>query len=396
VSGSPDGANKGVATIVAHDDAFPFGAVVPPIFQSSLFTFADYDELAARFRGEGRHPIYSRVDNPTAGEFERKLAALEGAEAARGFASGMAAISTVILGLCQSGDHVVCVRHVYPDSYRLMRRLLPRFGIAVEFVDGGDPVAVARALPGARLLYLESPSSWIFGTQELARLASLARSHEVVTVIDNSWASPIFQRPLDHGIDLVLHSASKYLGGHSDVVAGVVAGSRDLIAALDETAFPYLGAKLSPLDAWLLVRGLRTLPLRMRRHHESGLAIADQLAGHPAVVRVLHPAFSNEPGRATLSGWSSLFAIELAETVSIRAFCDALRMFKLGVSWGGHESLAFPAEVGLQQAGGINSLRDFDVPRRLVRLHVGLEEVDDLWADLQHALTASATTEKGR
>jgi cystathionine beta-lyase/cystathionine gamma-synthase len=193
----------------------------------------------------------------------------------------MAAISTVILGLCQSGDRIVCVRHVYPDSYRLMRRLLPRFGIAVEFVDGGDPVAVARARPGARLLYLESPSSCIFGTQELARLAALARSHRVVSVIDNSWASPIFQRPLEHGIDLVLHSASKYLGGHSDVVASVVAGSRELITGLDETAFPYLGAKLSPLDAWLLVRGLRTLPLRMRRHHESGLAIADRLAGHP-------------------------------------------------------------------------------------------------------------------
>src|SRR4030095_11447730 len=143
-------AGKGAATIVAHDDAFPFGAAVPPIFQSSLFTFADYDELAARFRGEGRHPVYSRVDNPTAGEFERKLAALEGAEAGRGFASGMAAISTVILGLCQSGDRVVCVRHVYPDSYRLMRRLLPRLGIAVAFVEGGDPLAGARALAGAR------------------------------------------------------------------------------------------------------------------------------------------------------------------------------------------------------------------------------------------------------
>jgi cystathionine beta-lyase/cystathionine gamma-synthase len=398
VPASPDDAVRaaGPATIVAHDDEFPFGAVVPPIFQTSLFTFAGYDEMAERFRGEGRHPVYSRVDNPTAGEFERKLAALERAEAARGFASGMAAISTVILGLCQSGDRVVCVRHVYPDSYRLMRRLLPRFGIAAEFVDGGDPDAVARALRGARLLYLESPNSWVFGTQELARLAALARTHRVVTMADNSWASPIFQRPLDHGIDLVLHSASKYLGGHSDVVAGVVAGSRELIAAIDETAFPYLGAKLSPLDAWLLVRGLRTLPLRMRRHHESGLAIADRLAGHPAVLRVLHPAFANEPGRATLSGWSGLFAIELADSVSIRAFCDALRLFKLGVSWGGHESLAFPAEVGLQQAGGINSMRDFGVPPRLVRLHVGLEDVEDLWADLQQALAASATTEKGR
>jgi cystathionine beta-lyase/cystathionine gamma-synthase len=382
----------GAATIAAHDDGFPLGAVVPPIYQSSLFTFTDYAEMAARFRGESKHPVYSRVDNPTTGEFERKVAALEHAETARGFASGMAAISTVILGLCRSGDRLVCVRHVYPDSYRLMLKLLPRLGIAVEFVDGSDPDAVARALPGARLLYLESPTSWVFETQDLPRLAALACTQGVVTVIDNSWASPIFQRPLEHGIDLVLHSASKYLGGHSDVVAGVLAGSSSLLAELDAVAFPYLGAKLSPFDAWLLLRGLRTLPLRMQRHHASVLAIAERLAGHPAVARVLHPAFSNEPGRATLAGWSGLFTIQLADGVSPRALCDALRLFKLGVSWGGHESLVFPAEIGLQQASGPNSMRDFGVSPHTVRLHIGLEEVEDLWADLVQGLERAERT----
>ncbi|MBX6324192.1 MAG: aminotransferase class I/II-fold pyridoxal phosphate-dependent enzyme [Rhodospirillaceae bacterium] len=377
---------RAAATIAAHDEAFPLGAVVPPIYQTSLFTFATYDELAARFRGEGEHPVYSRVDNPTTAEFERKLAALEGAEAARGFASGMGAIATTILGLVKQGERILCVRYVYPDAYRLMRKLLPRLGIAVEFVDGADPAAVERALPGARLLYLESPTSLVFRTQELGRLAALARRHGVLTVADNSWASPIFQRPLEHGVDLVLHSASKYLGGHSDVVAGVVAGSRALIAAIDDVATPYLGAKLSPLDAWLLVRGLRTLPLRMRRHHESGLALAERLAGHPGVVRVLHPAFANEPGCATLSGWSGLFSIELADDIDIRVFCDALAMFKLGVSWGGHESLAFPARISRQQAGGANAVVEFDVSPRLVRLHVGLEDVEDLWRDLEQAL----------
>jgi cystathionine beta-lyase/cystathionine gamma-synthase len=374
------------ATIAAHDDAFPLGAVVPPIYQTSLFTFASYEELAERFRGEGTHPVYSRVDNPTTGEFERKLAALEGAEMARGFASGMGAISTAILGLVKQGERIVCVRHVYPDAYRLMRKLLPRFGIEVSFVDGSDPEAVARALPGARLLYLESPTSLVFQTQELGRLAALARAHGAVTVADNSWASPIFQRPLEHGVDLVVHSASKYLGGHSDVVAGVLAGRRDLIQAIDDVATPYLGAKLSPFDAWLLVRGLRTLPLRMRRHHESGLALAERLAGHPAVVRVLHPAFANEPGRATLSGWSGLFSVEAAADVDVRAFCNALAMFKLGVSWGGHESLAFPIEISWQQAGGANAMVEFDVSPRLIRFHIGLEEVEDLWSDLDQAL----------
>ena len=298
----------------------------------------------------------------------------------------MGAVSTVILGLCRSGDRILCVRHVYPDTYRLMLKMLPRFGIAVEFVDGGDADAVGRALPGARLLYLESPTSWVFETQDLPRLAALARAAGVVTAIDNSWASPIFQRPIEHGVDLVLHSASKYLGGHSDVVAGALAGSRALMSTLDDAAFPYLGAKLSPFDAWLLVRGLRTLPLRMRRHHDSGLALAERLSHHRAVTRIFHPAFSNGPGLATLSGWSGLFTIELAEGLDIRAFCDALVLFKLGVSWGGHESLAIPAALGLQQASGPNSFRDFGVSPRTVRLHIGLEEVDDLWRDLEQAL----------
>jgi cystathionine beta-lyase/cystathionine gamma-synthase len=373
-------------TIVAHDEPHPMGAVVPPIYQSSLFTFPSYDELGARFRGESTHAVYSRVDNPTTGEFERKLAALEGAEAARGFASGMGAVSTTILGLCGSGDRIVCVRHVYPDTYRMMLKMLPRFGITVEFVDGGDADTVARALPGARLLYLESPTSWVFETQDLPRLAALARAAGVITVIDNSWASPIFQRPIEHGIDLVLHSASKYLGGHSDVVAGALAGSRALLARIDDLAFPYLGAKLSPFDAWLLIRGLRTLPLRMRRHHESGLELAGRLARHRSVTRVHHPAFANGPGLATLSGWSGLFTIELAPSVDVRRFCDALTLFKLGVSWGGHESLAIPALLTLQQASGPNSFRDFGVSPRTVRLHIGLEEIEDLWRELEQAL----------
>jgi cystathionine beta-lyase/cystathionine gamma-synthase len=379
-------ATPSLATIVAHDEPHPMGAVVPPIYQSSLFTFPSYDELGARFRGESTHAVYSRVDNPTTGEFERKLAALEGAEAARGFASGMGAISTVILGLCRTGDRILCVRHVYPDTYRMMLKMLPRFGIAVEFVDGGDADAVAKALPGARLLYLESPTSWVFETQDLKRLAALARDAGVITVIDNSWASPIFQRPIEHGVDLVLHSASKYLGGHSDVVAGARAGSRALMATIDDAAFPYLGAKLSPFDAWLLIRGLRTLPLRIRRHHESGLDLAGRLARHRSITRVHHPALSNGPGLATLSGWSGLFTIELAPGIDVRRFCDSLTLFKLGVSWGGHESLAVPALLTLQQTGGPNSFREFGVSPRTVRLHIGLEEVEDLWRELEQAL----------
>jgi cystathionine beta-lyase/cystathionine gamma-synthase len=378
------------ATLLVHDPEQPLGAVVPPIVQTSLFTFPDYDSMAERFRGEGQRAIYSRVDNPTVRAFEAKLAALEHAQVARAFASGMGAISGAMLAFAGAGDRVVAVRHVYPDAYRLMTGLLPRLGIEVTFVDGADALAVEAALPGASILYLESPTSWTFEVHDIGRLAGLARPAGAVSMIDNSWASTIFQRPLDHGVDLVLHSASKYISGHSDVVAGVVAGSREKIARIDERVLPYLGAKLAPLDAWLLIRGLRTLPLRMERVGLSARDLARRLAEHPRVARVHHPALAGPAPGGALIGHSGLFAIQLAEGLDVRRFCDALRLFRLGVSWGGHESLACPAAVGLQQAGGANSLRDFGVSPQAVRLSIGLEEPADLWKDLEGALEAAA------
>jgi cystathionine beta-lyase/cystathionine gamma-synthase len=378
------------STIVAHDEAFPGDPVVPPIVQTSLFTFASYQALEDAMAGRVRRPIYSRGDNPTVAAFEAKVAALEDAEAARGFASGMAAISAAVLSNLSAGERMVCVRHCYPDAYRLFVTLLPRFGIQVDFVDGGDADAIEQALPGAKALYLESPTSMVFETQDLARLAAAARGEGAVSIADNSWASPIFQQPIAHGVDLVVHSASKYLGGHSDVVAGVICGRRPLIDRIDAGVFPLLGGKLSPFDGWLLVRGLRTLPLRMRRHHESGLAIARLLVAHPQVRRVHHPLLGEPgPGAATLSGASGLLSFELdRDGAGIARFCDALRLFKLGVSWGGHESLAFPAAAGLVQAGPTNPLAFFGVSPATVRLHIGLEDPGDLWSDLRQAFDA--------
>ena len=377
-------------TVLAHDDDTPYHAVVPPLFQTSLFIFESYEEALATYRGDRRRPVYSRVGNPTNEVFETKLAALEGAEAARGFASGMAAISAAVLGQLGAGDRLVCVRHVYPDAYRLFEVTLRRFGIRTDYVDGGDLDAVARALPGARLLYLESPTSWVFEVQDLAAIAGLARAEGVVTVVDNSWASPIFQNPLAQGIDLVLHSASKYLSGHSDTVAGVVAGRRDLIERINAEVLPYLGGKLAPFDAWLLIRGLRTLEIRMQAAQARGLQVARWLEGRSEVTRLHHPALAGRVDGRQLRGASSLFSIELAPGLDISRFIDGLRLFRLGVSWGGHESLVFPAEITHQQQGGPNSARDFGVSPRTVRLHVGLESPADLLADLEGALRAAA------
>jgi cystathionine gamma-synthase len=374
--------------IVAHDEANAFEAVVPPIVQTSLFTFGSYDEMVSAYRGEIVRPIYTRGLNPTVRAFEEMLAKLEGGEDALGFASGMAAISSTVLSFVEPGDRIVAVRHCYPDAFRLFGTHLKRMKIEVTYVDGRDEEAMEKAMPGAKLLYLESPTSWVMEAHDVGALAAIARRHGAVSVIDNSWASPIFQRPLSLGVDLVLHSASKYLGGHSDVVAGIVTGSKELVGRIRSEAYPYLGGKLSPCDAWLLIRGLRTLPIRMKAHEAAGLEIAKRLQVLDIVEKVCHPALANRlpPG---LTGTSGLFSFIFREGVDIRAFADHLKLFKLGVSWGGHESLIVPGEVVLEQNAQPNSAHTFGIDARSVRLHIGLEGTEALWSDLEAAIAAA-------
>lgn len=387
---------KPTTLLALDEDRAPFGAMAPAIHQTSLFTFERYEDMVAAFDGSAPHYIYSRGRNPTVELFEAKTAELEGAEAARGFASGMGAISAVVLAHVRTGDRVVCVRNVYPDTYKLLTQFLPRFGVRTEFVDGTDSEAVVAALDGASLLYLENPSSLTFDLQDVRTIAAAARERGVVSVLDNSWASPLYQRPIDLGVDLVLHSASKYLSGHSDVVAGVVAGARDRIARVSALEYGVLGAKLSPFDAWLLVRGMRTLPLRLGRHFESATAVAEFLAGRPEVARVRYPPHPTHPQHALFAreftGGSGLLSFELVPDLAdaVPAFANRLRLFHLGVSWGGYDSLAYPAAVGHAAGGPTNAVRDFGVSRCLVRLHVGLEDPDDLVADLDRALAATA------
>ncbi|MDR6353065.1 PLP-dependent transferase [Pantoea sp. SORGH_AS_0659] len=375
-------------TLLTHDQRHEMGAVTTPIYQSSLFTFSDYDSMIARFRGESDQPLYSRVDNPTVKALQDKMAALEGGEACLAFGSGMAAISNAILSVVAPGKKVVCVNHVYPDTYRFLRGFCQRFGIVTEFVDGDDEAAIGAALSDASLLYLESPSSWVMSEQNLNKLGAMAREAGVVSMIDNSWASPIFQQPLLCGIDIVVHSASKYISGHSDVVAGLVIASQQHINHITRHISPYLGGKLSAHEASLLMRGLRTLPLRMKHHHQSALTIAEKLAEHPLVTDVCHPGLKPQSW-STLRGYSGLFAFEVAEQVDIPQLCNALELFHMGVSWGGFESLVMPAISVINQASEFNSAVDFGVSPRLIRISVGLEETNDLWADLQQALASA-------
>lgn len=375
-------------TLLVHDKRHSEGALAPPIYQTSLFCFDSYQSMVDRFRGDTDQSVYSRVGNPTVSVLLDKICQLEQGEAAAAFSSGMAAISNAILGLVRPGDRIVCVNDVYPDAYRLLKGLCARFGIITEFVDGTDLAAIEATLPGTRLLYLESPNSWVMQEQDLLAIAKIARASGVTTIVDNSWASPIFQKPLQSGIDLVVHSASKYISGHSDTVAGLLVGSRTLIEKMNAEVAPYLGAKLSAQEAALLLRGLRTLPLRMQRHQESGLMIAERLSQHAMVKRVFHPGLSPR-NYSLLRGYGGLFSIELAHGIDIPAFCDSLSVFRLGVSWGGYESLVMPAEVSINQAGEHNPAVAFGVSPRMVRLFVGLEDPEDLWTDLSQALAGA-------
>jgi cystathionine beta-lyase len=358
------------------------GSVTPPIFRTSLFTFPGSDELERSLQGKGDAYLYTRVSNPTTRILEEKIADLEGTEKAIAFASGMGAISAVLLGLLSKGDHLIIQSSVYGPTLSLAAGPLRRFGIDVTFLPHSEMGDIERHLrPETRLVYLESPATYTFEVIDLEKVAAVARSRGVPTAIDNSWATPVFQRPARLGIDLVLHSGTKYVGGHSDIVLGLVAGGGPLIRAVRSMAIT-LGATLSPEDAFLAVRGLRTLPLRMRRHEESALAVARFLEGRPEVARVLHPGLPSFPGhdlaRRQMEGTSGLFSFEIKGDP--RRFVDALRLFSIGVSWGGHESLAIPAACSFHGEGPDSRP---DVSRNLIRLSIGLEDPRDLIADLE-------------
>ncbi len=377
-----------LATLLAAAFDGAGGAITPPIVQTSLFAFETYSDFEDRMAGRTKGAIYTRVQNPTVAAFEELMAKAEAGDEAVAFASGMAAVTSTLLAFLKPGDHVACVEHVYPDTFRLMERLLRPFGIDIAYYPPKRFEEDEQLLDGVRLAYLESPSSVVFEPMDLSTVARHARRHGTLSVIDNSWASPVLQRPLSLGIDMVLHSASKYISGHSDTVAGVVVASHDHVARIRDLTLPLLGAKLAPFEAFLLTRGLRTLVPRMKQHEATANLFVERLSNVPQVRRVHSPGKGDAP---CLEGRSGLMSIEFDDTVDIPRFCDALRHFRLGVSWGGFESLVLPARVGIAQAGDHNSMRFFGVSPNLVRLNLGLEEAEDLWRDFTDALNSSVT-----
>lgn len=378
-------------TAMGHlgDDKRQFlGAVVPPVFLNSLNVFPTAEAyLGFDAADPGDAFLYGRTGNPTTALAEEKIAALEGAEDAALFSSGMAALSSAVLSCVKAGDHVIGIRTLYGPLYTLLTSWLPRFGVTATFVAGTDLSEIERAIqPNTALICLESPSSLVFSLQDLRGVATLARARGIRTMIDNSWATPLYQKPIAMGIDIVCHTCSKYLGGHSDIIAGVVCSDAETIRGLRLRERELLGGVLGPAEAALLVRSLRTLAVRMPRHMESGLTVARWLAQQPHVKRVLHPGLDSHPQHALakvqMTGYGSVFGAELDLPLEdTLAFINASGLFQIGCSWGGYESLCLPVMAKASDEACLA----FGVSRSYVRFAVGLEDPQDLIDDLAQA-----------
>lgn len=367
-------------------------AVSPPIFQTSIFCFDSVAALREGLRDELETPFYTRGHNPTVNVLRRKMAALEGAEDALVFASGSAAVAAAVIDTVTSGDHVVCVRKPYGWTGKLLDQVLPGFGVETSFVDATDTAAVEAALTErTKLIFLESPNSITFEMQDLEAIAGMARQRDIATICDNSYATPLLQRPIEMGVDMVVHSATKYLNGHSDVVAGVLCGGRDRMRRIFEGPYMTLGGICGPFDAWLLLRGLRTLSVRLERIGRTTERVIGHLARHPRIKHIYYPQHAGHPQRklaeGQLAGGNGLFSVEVdcRDIAGVERFVDSLERFLIACSWGGYESLVYPM-AGLLDSENYQKSRE--LPWNLVRFSIGLEEPRVLIEDLDRALEA--------
>ncbi|MEM7103544.1 MAG: aminotransferase class I/II-fold pyridoxal phosphate-dependent enzyme [Bacteroidota bacterium] len=373
---------------LGEDREHYFQAISPPVFQTSNFNFPTVESFRKAIADEQAHHIYTRGNNPTTEILRKKMAALEKAEDALVFGSGAGAIAAAVIGNVAAGDHVVCVQSPYSWTYRLLTLFLVRFGVTHTFVDGRDINAIKTALqPNTKVLYLESPNTMTFELQDLKACAELARNNGLVSIIDNSYCSPYFQNPIDCGIDIVVHSGTKYLNGHSDVVVGVLCGSKAMVKKLFNSEFLTLGGILGPHDAALVIRGLRTLPLRMERSHSTCHQIVEWMKAHPKVEKVYYPFDPDFPqydlARKQMRGSGGLFSVELkADSIqAMEAFVDSLDRFFIAASWGGYESLIVP----ICAMYGVKGKDDPTLPWNFIRFYIGLEEPESLLADLRKA-----------
>jgi len=364
------------------------GPLTTPIYQTSTFEVTDSEQ---QLRATSTDRFYTRYGNPTCTVAENAIAELEGTDAALLFASGMGAITTSILALLKSGDHVVAQRDVYGGTTKFLSQWLPKLGIETTFVDTTEYDQHARAMrPNTRLLYLESPTNPTLRVVDLRKASALANQHKVITFIDSTFATPINQCPAEYGIDLVMHSGTKYFAGHSDLICGIVAGRRELIEQIHATRTT-LGGIMDPHAAWLLLRGIKTMAVRVQRQNDNALRTAQFLAGHPKVRRVHYPLLEGHPQRALameqMHGGGGVLSFEVdGSGEDARRFSEALHLFTLAPSLGGVDSLVSIPVLTSHAMISAEQRRLMGVSEQMVRLSVGIENVEDLIADLEQAL----------
>jgi len=368
------------------------GPLATPIYQTSTFEVTDMEQ---QLRATHTDMFYTRYGNPTHTVAEAAIAELEGADAALVFASGMSAITTSILALVKSGDHIVAQRDIYGGATKFLTQWLPKLGVETTLVDTTDYAQHERALrPNTKLLHLESPTNPTLRVVDLKRVSELAKRHGVTTLIDSTFATPINCRPAEFGIDLVMHSGTKYFAGHSDLICGIVAGRQDLIDTIHATRTTF-GCNMDPHAAWLLLRGIRTLALRVQRQNDSALRVAEFLKAHPKARSVNYPFLTGHPQRALAmeqmrgGGGVLSFEIEGSGEDACR-FAESLRLFTLAPSLGGVDSLVTIPVITSHAMIRPEERVKMGVTEQLVRLSVGIENVDDLIADLERAFTAVA------
>jgi len=370
-----------------------FGSLATPLYQTSTFIFDDAAQGAARFAGEADGYIYSRLGNPTTRQLEQRVAAMEGMEDAAATATGMGAVSGALLANLQAGDHLISSKAVYGCSFALMNHMLTKFGIEVSFVDMTEPSNIEAAIQeNTKMIFLETPINPNLVVLDLETIANIAKKHQLISVADNTFLTPVLQQPAKFGIDIVIHSATKYLNGHGDVVAGIICGSKEMIGEIKMTALKDIGATMSPHDAWLILRGIKTLPIRMERHCHNAQCVAEFLENHPKIDKVYYPGLKSPDGYkfigSQMKAAGGVIAFEIKGDIKDgENFINKTELFSLAVSLGDAESLIqHPASMTHSPYSQEERLAA-GISDSLIRVSVGLENVEDIIADLEQALS---------
>lgn len=386
--------NKNAETLCIHagKEKNQHGTLATPLYQSSTFVFDNAEQGAARFAGEAEGYIYTRLGNPTTRELELKIAALEGMADAAATATGMGAVAASTMAFLQQGDHLIASKAIYGCSFALFNHMFARYGIEVSFVDMTDHAAVEKALkPNTKMLFAETPINPNMVVLDLAFLGDFCRRNKLISVIDNTFMTPLLQKPADYGVDIVIHSATKYLNGHGDVVAGLIVSDAETIKTIKLTTLKDMGATISPHDAWLIIRGLKTLAVRLERHCTNAQKVAEFLEAHPAVREVYYPGLPSHPGYkfigTQMKAAGGVLAFELnASLDDSRYFINQVQLLSLAVSLGDAESLIQHPASMTHSPYTAEERAMAGISDGLIRVSVGLEHVDDIIADLAQAL----------